>query len=143
MDGNNRVFSLLNLIYPVGSIFMTVNNTNPGSYIENTVWEPWGQGRVVIGVDSNDADFNKALITGGEKKHTLTVAEMPAHGHYYTPNRQFVPKSNGAASVQGGNSYADIVRSSGGMSGTDETGDNQPHNNLPPYITCYMWRRTE
>lgn len=87
MDGNNRVFSLLNLIYPVGSIFMTVNNTNPGSYIENTVWEPWGQGRVVIGVDSNDADFNKALITGGEKKHTLTVAEMPAHGHYYTPNR--------------------------------------------------------
>ena len=53
MNGNNNVFSLLDLIYPVGSIFMTVNSINPASYIENTSWVLWGSGRVPVGVDTS------------------------------------------------------------------------------------------
>ena len=88
-------------IYPVGSIYMSVNSTNPGSLFGGT-WIAWGSGRVPVGVNSSDGDFNTAEKTGGAKSvslahshtvnshahstnsHVLTVNEIPAHGHGFS-----------------------------------------------------------
>ena len=64
------VDALLALIYPVGSIYMSVNDTNPATFLGGT-WVRWGQGRVPVGVDASDTDFNAPGKTGGEKNHTI------------------------------------------------------------------------
>lgn len=81
--------TIVNLIYPVGSIYMSVNNVNPSTFLGGT-WEAWGSGQVPVGVNPNDSDFSTAEKTGGSKSvtpsgtvggHTLTTNEMPSHGH--------------------------------------------------------------
>jgi len=68
---NNANFSVLNA-YPIGSIYLSVNNTNPSSLFGG-VWEAWGAGRCLVGVDTTQVEFNAVEKTGGEKEHTLTV----------------------------------------------------------------------
>ena len=80
-SGDNLQFTmvktkLLNLIYPVGSIYMSATNTNPGSTLGGT-WVAWGSGKVPVGIDSTDTDFDTAEKTGGAKKVTLTKNELP------------------------------------------------------------------
>lgn len=129
---------IANALYPVGSIYMSVNNTNPSTFFGGT-WEAWGAGKVPVGVDTNDTNFATVEKTGGEKQHTLTIAEMPAHNHTIpctpTANDGSEPTYQ-AAQVNAeatGNHNSIVAVSSGGGS---------PHNNLQPYITCYMWKRT-
>ena len=65
--------------YPVGSIYMNATNaTNPGTLLGFGTWASFGAGRVLIGLDSSDTDFDSAEETGGSKTHTLSVAELPA-----------------------------------------------------------------
>lgn len=129
---------IANALYPVGSIYMSVNNTNPSTFFGGT-WEAWGAGKVPVGVDTNDTNFATVEKTGGEKQHTLTIAEMPEHNHTIpctpTANDGSEPTYQ-AAQVNAeatGNHNSIVAVSSGGGS---------PHNNLQPYITCYMWKRT-
>lgn len=129
---------IANALYPVGSIYMSVNNTNPSTFFGGT-WEAWGAGKVPVGVDTNDTNFATVEKTGGEKQHTLTIDEMPEHNHTIpctpTANDGSEPTYQ-AAQVNAeatGNHNSIVAVSSGGGS---------PHNNLQPYITCYMWKRT-
>lgn len=129
---------IANALYPVGSIYMSVNNTNPSTFFGGT-WEAWGAGKVPVGVDTSDTNFSTVEQTGGEKQHTLTIAEMPEHNHTIpctpTANDGSEPTYQ-AAQVNAeatGNHNSIVAVSSGGGS---------PHNNLQPYITCYMWKRT-
>lgn len=143
-SGDNLQFKmvktkLLNLIYPVGSIYMSATNTNPGSTLGGT-WVAWGSGKVPVGIDSTDTDFNTAEKTGGKKTHTLTINEMPSHNHYlYNATGgsiqfpAYTAKDNGTTGSTATNGYA---------TSTGNTGSSQPHNNLQPYITCYMFKRT-
>lgn len=71
---------LLSLVYPVGSIYTSVNNTNPGSFLGGT-WVSFGAGRTLIGVSSADNDFSAAQKTGGTKQVTLGTNQMPSHTH--------------------------------------------------------------
>lgn len=71
---------LLSLVYPVGSIYTSVNNTNPGSFLGGT-WVSFGAGRTLIGVNSSDNDFSAAQKTGGTKQVTLSTDQMPSHTH--------------------------------------------------------------
>lgn len=80
MTGSNLTFDR---VYPVGSIYLSVNNVNPGTLFGGT-WVAWGSGRVPVGVDVDDADFSTAEKTGGEKKHALTASEGPQHDHTFT-----------------------------------------------------------
>jgi hypothetical protein len=122
--------------YPVGSIYMNASNsTNPATLLGVGTWQRFGQGRVLVSQDSTDADFDTAGKTGGEKEHQLTEAEMPAHSHLYG---DLVSKTDYGADNRGTFS---IFRD-GSNYDTDSTGGNQPHNNLQPYITVYMWVRT-
>lgn len=123
---------LLDIFYPIGTIYESTKPDNPSTFMGGT-WSRFGNGRVLVGVDENDADFNTVNKTGGEKAHTLTIPEMPSHTHTF-------PGANP-------NNYVRVEASSTtGLSTstktTDATGGNQAHNNLQPYITVYRWQRT-
>lgn len=128
---------LLDKIYPVGSIFMsaTLSTTSSVATALGGTWAAWGAGRVPVGVDAGDGDFDTAEETGGEKTHTLVESEMPSHTH----------KMNGR---RGNTSAGDGSFSGFSWSGTATTaytasaGGGGAHNNLQPYITCYMYKRT-
>lgn len=125
---------VLNFVYPVGSIKMTVYNDNPAKGIGG-VWEQWGQGRVPVSVDEMQAEFSWAEITGGEKEHTLTADEMPEHSHTVT-----LESSGTVTSLGFGVTSAAAVESKD--VDTTSAGGGKAHNNMPPYITCYFWKRT-
>ena len=72
--------ALLDMVYPVGSIRMTANNVNPGVTIGGT-WVAWGSGRMPVGVNTGDSNFNAAEKTGGEASVVLSTANLPAHAH--------------------------------------------------------------
>lgn len=123
--------------YPVGSIYLSVNNINPSRWFGGT-WEQIAKGRTLVGVDSNDTDFNIVKKTGGEKTHVLTVAEMPSHRHTLLYN-QNMPANNDVFIPYGS---ANNIRIGGDNKAVENTGGSQPHNNMPPYFTCYIWCRT-
>jgi hypothetical protein len=77
---------LIDIIHPIGKILMTDDSRNPAEYYPGTTWVAWGSGRVPVGVNSSDSDFNAVGKTGGAKSVTLTAAQsgMPAHGHGFT-----------------------------------------------------------
>lgn len=148
-SGKIDLSSLWDQVYPVGSIYITVNATNP-SVLFGGVWEKI-EGRFLIGTGSNKANTtsywgelsanNYTMPVGemgGEAKHTLSVYEMPKHTHpleYYINNGNNMP---------GG---YDKFLSYGMPSGTQyhtqavQAGGDQPHNNIPPYYAVNMWQR--
>lgn len=67
-------------VYPVGAIYMSVVSTSPATLFGGT-WSSFGAGRVLVGYNGSDTDFNSSEKTGGSKTHTLSAAEMPGHTH--------------------------------------------------------------
>ena len=143
----------LDIVMPIGSIITYAGNTSPnnwlicdGSAISRNTYNdlfsvigttfgsgdgsttfnlPNLQGKVVVGKDGNDTDFDTLGKAGGEKEHTLTIDEMPSHNHAGTP------KYYRASSVE----YATEENAQTGTQGsTSSTGGGQPHNILQPYI---------
>lgn len=125
--------SLIDMIYPVGSIIENANaGFNPNTVFSGTTWERI-KGKVLVGVDEDDDDFKTSGKTGGEKTHKLTIAEMPSHQHSLTS------VSEKSYLVPQGNYYG--VRGQD-IRNTDKTGGDGAHNNLQPYETVYIWKRT-
>ena len=105
-----------------------------GSGNGNTTFNlPNLKGRVAIGKDENDEDFNEIGKTGGEKKHKLTIEEMPGHTHNYNRHHFWTGEQTDIPDILGDTS---VVRGSGIQIPTSWAGGNQLHNNLQPYITC-------
>ena len=103
-------------------------------------WTRFGNGKVLVGVDESDTDFNTVNKTGGEKAHILTEPEMPSHTH---------PGKNGTHfhmyQAQSGLSASDGVNKGTNFLATPNTGaagGGQAHNNLQPFVTVYRWQRT-
>ena len=87
-----------------------------------------------MGIDSADTSFDTLGETGGEKTHTLTIAEMPSHSHLmWTLNQQI--GTGGDASLKGTYNFVKDT-------GTGNAGGGNAHNNLQPYIVVYFWKRT-
>lgn len=129
---------------PVGSIYLSVVNTNPTKWFGGT-WELISQGRTLVGVDTNDADFNTVKKTGGEKTHTLNINEIPSHKHpvVYDGNKKSVNlNAVGSANAYGLTNWNATALQSGAEVYGDNVGGGQSHNNLQPYLTCYIWCRT-
>ena len=122
--------------HPVGSLFETTVSTNPGTLYGGT-WAAWGGGRTPVGVNTADTSFNTVEKTGGEKAHTLTVGETPSHSHLIYDVAVY------GLAITGFN-FASIPNGDwkGTAKNTEATGGGQAHNNLQPYITCYIWKRT-
>ncbi|MRM89616.1 pilus assembly protein [Faecalicatena contorta] len=165
---------LLDMIYPVGSIYMSVKNTNPGTLFGGT-WAAWGAGKVPVGINTADDNFNTVEKTGGASTHKLTTAQIPAHSHsipalsgsaasagahthttdVYGSTGDFSNNATnlwirGGASVAAAYGVSKATKSAGAHTHTVTTkagtsgsaGTSGVHNNLQPYITCYMWKRT-
>lgn len=125
--GGKTLAVIMLALYPVGAVYISANSTSPASLFGGT-WESIS-GRFLLAADSTYS----AGSTGGEATHTLTVSEMPAHNH----------------TVFGGSEVTTVNTNSMAMSGerltnyrmTGTEGGDQPHNNMPPYISVYMWKR--
>ena len=133
---------LRDIFYPVGTIYQSINPDNPSDFIGG-IWERFGNGKVLVGVDEADNDFKTSNKEGGEKSHTLTIAELPKHSHGNTSfNTGGRPLS---ASTGWENTNIGLYRATDYNQENifnQNVGGNQSHNNLQPYVTIYRWRRT-
>ena len=207
LDYSSKNENLWSKIYPVGSIYMSINNTNPSTFWGGT-WVAWGSGRVPVGINTSDGNFNTVEKTGGETVHKLSVSEMPshthqvpAHNHSIGSHNHSIPKLSGSTNNTGEHQHEIITEfgahanpdydpdaenimqiagvnagtkrwktgkinsmgnhshtvttnstltGSGGNGNTGNSaamnsgaaGSSTAHNNLQPYIVCYMWKRT-
>ena len=126
--------------YPVGSIYMNAtNSTNPATLLGFGTWSSFGAGRVLIGIDSSDTDFDTAEETGGSKTHTLTEAELPSHRHQVGSNDSGTGTGGAAGNME-------FVRDAGTGNGpavnSSFTGSGSAHTIVQSYIVVYMWKRT-
>lgn len=141
---NSNTSALANLIdalYPVGHIFMTKKAENPSTYLRVGTWVPYGAGRVPVGINTGDLDFNALGKTGGEKIHYLNINEIPSHNHNNGSfNRLMI--SNGISTVASNVDNSANEPNLGVAADILPAGGNQAHNNLQPYVVCYMWERT-
>jgi len=170
-------------MYPVGVIYESDDPSPPNVVFGRGTWERI-TGRMLIGVDENDADFNAAGKTGGEKSHILTANEMPVHNHtgsaggshnhsagsltaaavadhnhsYGVVGGSPVASGSGVAAATYNSGVTTTTGAAGGhthsLSGSSSTASpslaitinnstgGAAHNNMPPFRTTYMWRRT-
>lgn len=124
-------------VYPVGSIYISVSSTNPGS-IFGGAWVAFATGRTLIGVDAGQTEFDTVQETGGAKTKTLTESELPAHTHNIPDVRS---ATTGAASTRIARSV-DASSTAGSDVETAATGSGSAFSILNPYVTVYFWRRT-
>lgn len=133
---NDSTWEQIQLVsFPVGAIYMSYTSTSPASFIGGS-WTQI-QERFLLaaggGYDAGD--------TGGETEHTLTVAEVPSHWHtinFYSGAMRDAPYQY-LASASGLGTYNKASGSA--KTGVNPEGD-RPHNNMPPYLVVYIWRRT-
>lgn len=152
--------------WPIGSVFIAVVSTNPASLLGFGTWAAFGAGRVIVGRDGADVQFDVAEETGGEKTHILTENELATHTHvqYAHTHVQNAHAHSERASAGGGstNDFEIATNRSSTPSGVTSpsttgnttavnqdatavnyyTGLSWEHNNLQPYIVAYMWKRT-
>jgi hypothetical protein len=125
-------------VYPVGSIYTAIVATNPATLLGVGTWTAFGSGKVLVGLDSGDSDFNTVEETGGAKtdSHTLTTAELPSHTH--TVNL-VSGESGSTTGLEGGGN-----KSLQGTQTIPASGDGGAHSHdiVQPYIVVYMWKRT-
>ena len=134
--------SSLAKLYPIGSIYLSVNSTNPSTFIGGT-WERLKDRFLLAAGDSYAAGS-----TGGEASHTLSWGEMPSHRHSLLKEngRSEGDQTPGMshATPERFTAHADAIRDNKyyWQSYTEFEGGNKPHNNMPPYLAVYMWVRT-
>ena len=133
--------SLLNTIFPIGSIYFTASAINPSTSIGGS-WERYAQGKCLFSVDDTDTDFSFET-TGGVKEVVLTEAQMPSHTHTLDDKVRGAPGALWAGS--GPYLLYDLTRTISTVSTPNTThsrGSSQAHPNMPPYIAIYCWKRT-
>lgn len=124
--------ALLDLLHPVGSIYQSTDATSPAELFGGT----WEQVKDVFLLAAGES--HAAGATGGEETHTLTKAELPDHNHTFKYTGQSVTTGvNAVRLYQAASNQYNAY--SGGQS--SDCGD-QAHNNMPPYLAVYTWRRT-
>ena len=149
------ITGLQNSTWPIGSIFIAVVSTNPATLLGFGTWTAFAPGRVMVGIDSGQSEFDTVEETGGAKTHTLTSAEMPAHTHLQDAHTHIQDAHNhstfgvgtglgllggGAAGV--GVVGATVATNQNTTPTNQNTGGGTAHNNLQPYVVIYAWKRT-
>lgn len=124
---NDSTWEQIQLVsFPVGAIYMSYTSTSPASFIGGS-WTQIQERFLLAAGDGYDAGD-----TGGETEHTLTENEMPSHSHQALCGGGSAKNGFGAGSTFGGSVTATTTRVGGGRA----------HNNMPPYLVVYIWRRT-
>lgn len=151
--------------FPVGSIFMAVVATNPGTLLGYGTWSAFGAGRMPVGIDAGQTEFDTVEETGGAKTVTLTAAQSGIAQHTHTQDAHthtqnahshgidegttdgsgtFMDRSNAAAATTAATNAATAINQNATAvnQNAGPTDAAQAHPNLPPYIVVYMWKRT-
>lgn len=154
--------------FPVGSVFVAVVSTNPGTLLGYGTWSAIAAGRVLVGLDSGDTDFDTVEETGGAKTVTLDTTMIPAHTHVQDAHNHTQDAHNHAMTNLRGATTGGTTTGFGGIvAGSDTsstvtawsmptaTATNQAttatnqnaggggaHSNVQPYFVVYMWKRT-
>ena len=131
---NKLQSDILQAVFPIGSTYVTQSDTNPNTILNFGTWERL-KGKVCVGLDENDEDgyFDEIGKTGGEKEHTLTIDEIPAHTHMGTPA---LYRANEVTQQE------EINSQTGRQGASGSAGGGQAHNNTQPYeVTGFMWIR--
>lgn len=134
---------------PVGSVLIMATTSDPNASYPGTTWVVFATGRTLVGYSAAEAEFNTIGETGGEKTHTLSTAELPAHQHKVPITNVNGGGSTLAASYgatyEATSSRAEDPSASGDSTLrylSSNTGGGGAHNNLQPYIVVQFWRRT-
>jgi microcystin-dependent protein len=153
--------SLIDYIYPINSIYLSIDNINPGVRFLGTSWTQEALGRFLAGVGTgNDGVYTKTINSGdnnGEYEHKLTIAEIPSHSHsgitatigaqgdFITNGEATLLDSRGSMDHENSghtqrNGVGKLLRLDGQVF-LDNTGGSLAHNNTPPSYGVYVWRR--
>ena len=116
-------------IYPVGSLYMSISSIDPSNLFGGT-WVKI-EGKFLLSSSNSYATGT----TGGEETHTLTIEEMPSHSHVVNFDQIWGWGGTRSLATTSGGPYA-------GNGFVKDAGGNQPHNNMPPYLAVYVWKRT-
>lgn len=142
INDSNIFVNIAGEAYPVGSIYMSVNNTNPSVLFGGT-WERLKDTFLLASGDTYTAGN-----TGGEATHKLTVNEMPSHTHEQNAHThtigslaRYATGGNANASVGAGYGNTQNYKTGSTTATNQNTGGSQAHNNMPPYLTVFMWKR--
>ena len=127
---------LLDLIHPVGSIYWSTNITSPETLFGGT-WEQIKDTFILAAGDSYSAGS-----TGGEANHTLTIDELPSHRHYLKYGNVYIGYLNSNAAQSNNNALYKYNVSRGDALYGEDVGGGKAHNNMPPYLVAYCWKRT-
>ena len=150
--------------FPVGAVFIAVVSTDPATLLGYGTWSALAPGRVLVGLDSGDPDFDTAEETGGAKTVTLTTPEIPAHTHIQNAHNhtqdahshltQRYPTATGSSSgftidTSMSGTLADNTLPTKAATATNQSatavnqnaGGGGAHANVQPYLVVYMWKR--
>ena len=150
---------VIDVIYPIGFVYISINNINPSTLFGGK-WERI-KGRFLLAAGENEAntttDYGSMSVgelnrpvgeLGGEATHKLEEREMPSHIHQIRSGsgaKTYLVATNGSGSDGPGYSFDDSYHDDdGNINGAfyaTATGGGQPHNNMPPYLANYCWRR--
>lgn len=126
---DKEIKSHFDKMHPIGSIYLSVSETNPTTLFGGT-WERI-EDTFLLAAGSSYA----AGATGGEATHTLTINEIPSHSH----NIKTI-----SGKVASGSNFSRIASDGSGVSNVIlNTGGGAAHNNMPPYLAVYVWKRIE
>ena len=157
---------VLQAVYPVGSLYLEITGTNPATTFGFGTWVAWGGGELPVGFQAGDVNFGTVEATGGAKTATIAQANLPnistgaGTSHNHTQNSHDHAGTNYAANVAAGSNYTACTTPGSGVGNGWRVGSTTPTNNaeaahthslggsgtpvsiLPPYIVCYIWKRT-
>lgn len=132
--------------HPVGSIYIGVTPVNPADLLGIGVWARFGKGKMLVSQDDAQVEFDTAQETGGAKEVTLSAAQsgLRAHKHTIPGYGNTSNDPTGGGRLMAGDSAAVPVTYHQDIETADVASAPaaEAHNNLPPYIVVYMWRRT-
>jgi hypothetical protein len=139
--------------FPVGAVFIAVVSTNPATLLGYGTWSAFAAGRMLVGIDSGDTDFDTAEETGGAKTssavvnhtHAVTITDP---GHTHTQTTSATDGASGRADASsGGTSYSNVANINSATTGitastANPSGGVASFSLMNPYVVVYMWKRT-
>jgi len=148
--------------WPIGFTYESVLSTNPASLLGIGTWTALGTGRVTVGIDAGQVEFDTVEETGGSSTHTLTTAELPVHthtqnthNHTQDPHDHTIANFGNVVNHESDEFGSSMVDNSGTKTTSSVTATNvaatatnqnagggEAHSNLMPYVVIYRWKRT-
>ena len=132
-----KAVNILSKVYPVGCIYTEITGTNPNTTFGFGTWTAFGAGKVLVGLDSGDADFDTVEETGGAKTHTHEEGSLVIDKDQACGNQTWGTKGRPAASYDTGDMQAPQIAADLEVTGTTASGSS-----VQPYIVVHMWKRT-